>query len=708
MPFAEGEGYQMPAGNRRASALWIGVSVLTSLTWPNAAFGQELINPEPNSSPPTDRPVAARTFSAEYFERFAPNSAYDMVIRLPGFELRQGDEADRGLGLADTNVLLNGRRISGKSTDPVSVLQDISARSVQRIELLDAASVDIPGLTGLVANVVYSASSRVSGRYTYDPSFRRDTPVNWWNGSVSISGASGQSEWTIGLRTNNRRSNSEGPEVTEAADGMLLATRNEVSEFSRDAPKLTATLVRTAGSGNVFNANLALERIRLGRTISGDVIVGGEQVGSELVDIPEQSWSAEFGTDYEFALGGGRLKLIGLASYGDGSTNGSFSSAIIGPPPSAMSRLFDREFSETEAVLRAEYRWKTGIGDVQLSAEGSYNRLSSVASSRFIRDGETQGGQPDIDSVEERRGEIIGSWSRPLTSALDLQATMGFEVSELAAGSTGADSRVFFRPKGSLSAGWRASPSFTLNAKLERKVDQLSFFDFLSNVDLVNDSDRANNSQLVPPQRWAVSLDARWHPASWLTLSPEASFTWFEDVVESVPISPTEEALGNLDGAREIRFGGSGTLNLDWIGFRGARLDFRGTKSISRLDDPLTGERRPLNDGLDYSYSIEFRHDVPGSDWAWGGELFRDQYVGTTRLTETFRLGQTKPFGGLFVEHKNLAGLTATVWVNNILDAESTFEGIDYVDRRDGPVDFTERYSRRSGRFLQFNIAGSF
>lgn len=58
--------------------------------------------------------TARRSYTPEDFARFAPRSALDMAQQVPGFQIREGDGA-RGLGQADTNVLINGRRISGKS-----------------------------------------------------------------------------------------------------------------------------------------------------------------------------------------------------------------------------------------------------------------------------------------------------------------------------------------------------------------------------------------------------------------------------------------------------------------------------------------------------------------------------------------------------------------------------------------------------------------
>jgi outer membrane cobalamin receptor len=93
------------------------------------------------------------TFLPEDFARFAPRSAFDMARNVPGFSIREGDGA-RGLGQADTNVLINGRRIPGKANGPLEALRRIPVEDVVRLELVDGASLGIGGLTGQVLNLV--------------------------------------------------------------------------------------------------------------------------------------------------------------------------------------------------------------------------------------------------------------------------------------------------------------------------------------------------------------------------------------------------------------------------------------------------------------------------------------------------------------------------------------------------------------------------
>ncbi|MEM6900981.1 MAG: Plug domain-containing protein, partial [Pseudomonadota bacterium] len=129
-----------------------------------------------------------QTFTPDYFDRFAPQTALDMVEELPGFVIEQENEDDdgpaRGFGQASGNVLINGLRISGKSNGAADALGRIAASSVERIELLDGASLDIPGLSGQVANVV-AETAAFTGTFRYEARFRRRLEPNLGEGELS-------------------------------------------------------------------------------------------------------------------------------------------------------------------------------------------------------------------------------------------------------------------------------------------------------------------------------------------------------------------------------------------------------------------------------------------------------------------------------------------------------------------------------------------
>ena len=653
--------------------------------------------------------LSARTFTPADFERFAPRTALDMVLQIPGFSIEGGDNGNRGLGQATQNILINGQRVSGKSNDAATSLSRIDAASVIRIELLDGASLDIPGLTGQVANIVYSAKA-FGGTFVWQPQLRPRLEDNWFAGSVSLSGKAGATDWSVSLANNAQRQGNWGPENLRAPDGTLILVRDEFASNYRDRPRLAASLSRTASNGNILNINAAGELSYSTRRVEGDVSSPAGERSRELFLGTEKEWNAELGGDYEFALGAGRLKLIALARNEHSPFVNAFTARDLAPGAVDRGNRFVLTVDEGERIARGEYRWKAGGGDWQLSLEGAYNTLDSEAT-LFVRNAsgaEVERPLPGASArVTEKRGEAIVSHSRPLTDTLAAQVNFGGEYSVIAVSGANGTSRSFVRPKGSVSLAWSVDPTLTVNAKLERRVDQLNFTDFLASVDVANDTDRSNNPELVPPQRWQIELDATKQLGKWGSIKPFARFALIEGVVDTIPLSPTEEALGNLVDPAVIRVAGiDGTLLFDPLGWRGAKLDFNGQYIDARVDDPLTGERRRVSGQTIYALNGNLRHDIPGSSWAWGAGIEAFDQSANVRLGQITRSFRTRPLTSLFIENKDVLGLTVRATVGNLLDSHDGFERTAYVGRRTGPIAFTEDNERRFGRLWSFSVSG--
>src|SRR5215212_11470909 len=128
-------------------------------------------------SPAAAQPAAApapanatkRVYTPADFARFAPKTAYDMLAQVPSFTIRSADTTERGLGQASENVLINGQRIADKSGGAADQLKRTSAASVERIEIVEAASLGIAGLAGQVANVILKSQTKGSGQFSWNP-----------------------------------------------------------------------------------------------------------------------------------------------------------------------------------------------------------------------------------------------------------------------------------------------------------------------------------------------------------------------------------------------------------------------------------------------------------------------------------------------------------------------------------------------------------
>jgi outer membrane receptor for ferrienterochelin and colicins len=702
------EGTMRASGTARR--LLIGTAVLAAPF--STAQAQEVA-----AAPATDTGSLAprsengrQVYETSQFTRFAPQTALDIVRYIPGFSITQVS-GDRGLGEATQNVLINGQRVTGKSNDAETALSRIAVSSIIRLEIADGATWNVTGLSGQVLNVVTKADS-LQGNFTWKPQFRKRIEPTWYVGEVNLSGQLGKGSFTLGLNNNNGfRGGGWGEEIVRDAAGNLLFVRDQFGTSSGDRPKLTATYSLKSSNGNILNANAAGELFRFRNLRTFDRIELGQPDIFEERRGSEDEWNMELGADYEFGLGKGRLKLIGFHRFEHSAFENQFRRDFTDGTVSAGQR-FDQIIDEGESVVRAEYRWKAGKTDWQVSLEGAYNFLDAQ-SEFFTLDaggGYQQVPLPDATArVVEKRAQAILSYGRPLTTSLTFQATAGGEFSKLSQSGPNGLSRQFVRPKGSVSLSWKASPQFSLSAKFQRKVLQLNFGDFLSSVDVQNNNNNGSNAQLVPPQSWLFEMEANRSLGKSGSIKFLLAAESISDIVEQIPLSATEEAPGNLpSSAKRLRGEINTSFLLDSLGFKGAKIDTVLALQTASLRDPLTGEKRPISSRGRSYWNLDFRHDVPGTKWAWGFFAEDSSDYGFYRLDYFVRDFRTKPFTSIYIEHKDVFGLKVKGSLFNPIGQQEKYREVFWTDRRDGPIAFTHDGTNNYGLIFRLVVSGTF
>lgn len=622
------------------------------------------------------------------FARFAPQTAADMVQQIPGFTISNVSN-DRGLGEASQNVLINGQRITGKGNDALTVLRRIPVKAVIRMEITDGAMLDISGLSGHVLNV-RTEQGGAQGNFTWRPQFRERVPTHWPAGEVNVSGKSGFGDFALGFRWDGFRGGGWGINTEERPATDISFQRAETPRFANDIPKLSGSFNHRTASGSIWNLNASQEHMHFRRHITTLYQVPGEARTTEFNHGDDVKWRTEVGTDYEFSLGPGRLKLVGFFTQRQGPSVSELTSVLDGAAVPTGSR-FARDSTEGERVGRTEYRWKAAGGDWSVSAEAAQNFIDADATLDAL-DGNGVFQPQDLPGassrVEEKRGESILSFSRPLSKTWSLQLSGGAEYSQLSQDGDTGQTRRFWRPKGAVSLAWNSDSPWEMNLRLQRKVGQLNFFDFLASVDVSNNNTNGSNPELVPPQSWLLQLETvrSLGPHGKIKLNLEAER--ISDIVEQVPISGTAEAPGNLPSARRFQATLDSSLLLDDWGVPGGKLNSFITWRDTSLRDPVLGTHRQFN-GNRYYWNVDFRQDVPGTPWTWGlfSEYQSKNYFHRLNYEQVF--WSSRPFGQIFLEHKNVFGLKVRMAVANLYNSKDRTREWFYVARRDGPIDFT-------------------
>ena len=707
----------MSLGRHHFAARTLAALLLTGAAMPLAA--QEATAPEApptgDAPPPEAAPPATvegrQSYAAADFTRFAPKNALDMLRNVPGFLIRADQNAQRGLGQATENVLVNSQRLASKSDDLLTQLSRIPAESVVRIDIVDGATLSIPGLSGQVADIITKPDA-FSGQFSWRGEARAHfTRPRYTDGDVSIKGTVGKIEYTAALGNDVGGGGYGGPYEILNADGSLRETRDGklVSEY--DAPKISLGLKRTASNGAIANLNASYRREY--EDYTDDEIRTPVAGVARFRDLTGRfrSYDYEIGGDYQFPLAGAKLKLIGLNRFEKGRfSETAVTTQVDGSTPSGGR--YAQVVDAGEVIGRAELSWKWGKADWQIAAEGAFNRLDKDASLFDLTSGGTFAEVPfpqGDGGVREDRYEGSISYGRPLTSKLSLQAILGGEHSTISQTGPLGISRSFFRPKGSMSLAWAPKKGLDISLKVERVVGQLDFNDFLGRVFLDDENQNGSNFELVPEQAWNVDLAFKKDLAKWGSTNLRLFYRGVSDFVTLIPLPGGGEGRGNIPSAQRYGLEWTSTFKLDPLGFNGAKIDSNVILQRTSLEDPLTGETRQIDNWTTRLVEINLRHDIPGSDWAWGAGIEHVDSQPYYRLNEVGKETEGPIFDFYFVEHKDVFGMTLRFDVINLANARHKVYRTVYTGRRDtSPVDFIENQSRLIGPIFRLGIKGNF
>ena len=661
------------------------------------------------------------TFASDFFSRYQPNTALEMVNRVPGFVLNDGSGL-RGFGGAAGNVLINDKRPSTKQDLPSAMLGRISAGMVERIELIRGRirDIDLQGHVEVV-NVVLRGDAPATVRWELHN--RQNFLVGWSPGAaISLADNWGDIEYNIGFDT--RMANLGDPGVIRRYNGAGLLTEIRTDDDQGDGPNANAYLNAATWFGKTFvqmNSRTGIENRDLGLFSTRESQLTKVVTYQDILTI-RRNTRLELGLDAERVLTPVFLgKAIVLYNLLDGEPSVSLQD-LNASRVQTRFQLEDEEFTSTEFITRMEFDW-AGIADhaVQADIERAVNVLDN--SQVFTDD---KGFGPVVVAVpggnvrvEEVRWNFLlqDSWSM---GNFDIDAGAGFERSTISqtGDSTLERSFKFLKPRAIVT--WSPERGNQTRLRLEREVSQLDFNDFTTATVFEDDDVARGNPDLHPDSTWIAELSHERRFGRVGVIKLTAFHHWIKDVLDLLPLGPTSEAPGNIGDGKRWGVILETTLPLDWTGLANSQVNFRVKGVDSTVVDPVTGEDRRLSGegsfrgdllfrDLDrYAVDIDFRQDIESAKVSWGfGIAERDQRV-------LYKANELDIFNerfdvGLFVETTRWFGLKMSVEGQNLLNNEVTRDRTIYVGQRSlTPVLRRELREGNNGARALFKVVGSF
>ncbi len=608
------------------------VTAATALVVPGVAYANE----DRAIAEATVSQTGERKFSPDFFTSYAPVTALDMVKRIPGFSINQGD-GRRGFGENAGNVLIDGDRPSTKSDDILTILSRIPASQVETITLSEQAGADTETQgQGQVVNVIRKRTAKVNGtyegtvvagsRYGFQPSV---------NASATL--RRGDTSYELNFSSYSERVYGFGPEDFKTGSAALIERRFYTGKGGYDQAALGGA-IKTKLGGAKINLNGQMRwsdgfDIRNAEYFNN----AGADIGDELLlrGGPISDVNYELGGDIEISLlPKTNTKIVALYRSGQESNDSSIEVSRVGQPIT----LFETRSRNkpTEAVLRMQNDWG-GMNShaVQFGAEMAYNRLDA----RFSVANSVAGSVTNFPAsnvlVEEMRFEPFVSdvWTLGAEWKIEAGAIAEFSKLTLSGDSKAERSFTFIKPRA--IATWTISPQTTLELRAERQVAQLNFNEFATSVDVtVGNQVDAGNADLVPEKTTTLAALIRHKFLDRGSIQFRADYQFVDDTQDLVPIT-LRDASGNItaqfDGTGNIgkskRWNGELdiTLPLDWltkpIGFTGMEARYIGHYHGSRVTDPVTGLNRRMSNRPLWHQQWDIRYDVADLGLVYGASF---------------------------------------------------------------------------------------
>ena len=646
-------------------------------------------------------PQGVLVFEPAFFADSRPDTALDLIARLPGFAFESGDSGTRGLAGTAGNVLIDGRRPSTKSDSLDQILRRISAAGVARVELIrgGAPGIDMQGRS-VVANVVLVrtvTTERVfeANSYVYPDGHLGPVLAARWSrreGDDQIEGSiSGFSDRTDGTGDGFRRRYDPAGNLIQDADLVLWDRIRNLRATGAVQRRVGGGLLRVNGLLGWFgNENAQDLLIRSGGGFDSFNDEEANDINSEL----GVSWARDLNPRLD-------LELTGLQRYATEDYTGVSESR-------GDSSTFTADATSGESIGRAILRFRPGSRwSFETGGEVAYNFLDSATT--YAENGVPVPLPSSSVKVEELRGEVFGQATWRPDPTLTLEGGLRVEVSEISQSGDSDLTKSFVYPKPRIQATWTPRTGHQFRFRAEREVGQLDFGDFIASADIDIGQVEGGNPDLEPEKSTVIEAIYEHRFDGEGVIEVTVSHADIEDVVDVIPLTGGFDGVGNIGDGKADFFQLRLTLPTDRLGIPNGRFQTRGSWSSTSVLDPVTGEARRFQGNQAFGCGVSFNQDLMGGRWSWGFEHGCNIDKGRAFRVREVRAFHEEPDVEAFVQWKPERDLTVRVDLGNATDRAQGNDREIYAGPRDtAPLAFREVRRTRMSPWLFVQVRKTF
>ncbi|MCC3859812.1 TonB-dependent receptor plug domain-containing protein [Pseudemcibacter aquimaris] len=693
---------------------------------------------------------AITRYNFEQFAEYGPVTLLDMLERIPEAQQilaqssgnRRGG-GKRGFGSGGDQILINGKRLSGKANNISDTMARVSAGNVNEIQLIRGA---VEGLDvqsdGLVINVILEAGVsssttfwKVGGVYyeghDVHPTF-----------TLSHSGSWGKLEYMVGVERKHWEFHFDRDEVYENADGEETGTLFVQGKYPRPSTAFTTNLTYDTDDYGTIRLNGLYEP----RTADG------EEIRIELGDSPfyrntirdadGHKW--EVGGDHEISIDGfGQIKTLFVVNQ---DNQDELEERFTEPDATFNSQSLAKKIDRSEKIIRASItRPFFGSQSMEVGGEGAFNTYDQKFDQLEYSDENTVSEIIAADEVEisEKRYEVFAIHNYSFNSKITLQSSITTEFSTITADTilpTGGISRQqnsFTFPKPRFNLRYDVSENDQVRAIVEKKVSQLNFNNFITRWDNGAQQLILGNTNIKPQEQWEFSLAyERRLPDNLGTVEVQLFHTNFKDYIENIDFSVYEDELGNpitadeyfaLPPSDELRdatkFSAKGgnidkataygvklksNIRLGFVGINGGVINVDYEYSRKNTRDQFTGEWRRMDRRSDHELKLGFRHDITDIRFSYG---LNSEFKSENKRHFINYFWQTNPAMELsaFAEIMLIAGIKARVEGQQLTGKRQSALLTNYSDHiKFNDIRRIDTRETRTAQEIRFSLQGTF